>query len=285
MYLDKNTKILIVGLGLIGGSYAQKLTSLGFEVGAISLDENDINYALENHYIASGSTKLEKEYISKFDLVVFALYPHVFLSWIKENQHLLKQNALITDVTGIKEAIIYDIQNILRDDIDFVAAHPMAGREVSGVRNSNPDIFINANYIVVPTIKNKEEDILKIEELGKLLGFKNIARLSPSEHDEMIGFLSQLTHCIAISLMTCKNSTHLSEYTGDSFRDLTRIGKINEEMWCELFLLNKKKLLKEMELFINQFNALKIAIENDDEDKIKEIMKLSTKNRGYFDKR
>ena len=285
MYLDKNTKILIVGLGLIGGSYAQKLTSLGFEVGAISLEEDDINFALENHYISSGSTKLEKEYVSKFDLVIFALYPHVFLSWIKEYQHLLKHNALITDVTGIKEAIIYDIQNILREDISFVAAHPMAGREVSGVRNSNPDIFINANYIVVPTNKNKEEDILKIEELGKLLGFKNIARLSPSEHDEMIGFLSQLTHCIAISLMTCKNSTHLSEYTGDSFRDLTRIGKINEEMWCELFLLNKKKLLKEMELFINQFNNLKDAIENEQEDKIKEIMKLSTKNRSYFDKR
>ena len=100
----------------------------------------------------------------------------------------------------------------------------------------------------------------------------------------MIGFLSQLTHCIAISLMTCKDSQHLVKYTGDSFRDLTRIAKINENMWSELFLLNKEELLKQMDLFLEQFTKLKKTIENDEIEKMKEIMKLSTLNRSYFDK-
>ena len=100
----------------------------------------------------------------------------------------------------------------------------------------------------------------------------------------MIAFLSQLTHCIAISLMTCKESTHFKEYTGDSFRDLTRIAKINEDMWAELFMLNKKELLSQMELFENKFKELKTFIENNDVENMKEMMKLSTFNRSFFDK-
>ena len=100
----------------------------------------------------------------------------------------------------------------------------------------------------------------------------------------MIAFLSQLTHCIAVSLMTCKESQHLKDYTGDSFRDLTRIAKINEDMWTELFMLNKKELLSQMELFENKFKELKTSLENDDVENIKEIMRLSTFNRSFFDK-
>ena len=101
----------------------------------------------------------------------------------------------------------------------------------------------------------------------------------------MIGFLSQLTHCIAVSLMTCKETTELVEYTGDSFRDLTRIARINENMWSELFLLNKQELLKQMDLFLTQFNKLKQTIEQEDIDQMKEMMKTSTLRRSYFDKK
>lgn len=102
---------------------------------------------------------------------------------------------------------------------------------------------------ITPTSKNTTKAIDTIVEMGKILGFKNISILTPEKHDEMIGFLSQLTHCIAITLMTCKDSKHLVEYTGDSFRDLTRIAKINEQMWSELFLMNKNELLSQMDLF------------------------------------
>ena len=112
----------------------------------------------------------------------------------------------------------------------------MAGKEVYGVENSDKKIFQGANFIITPTSKNTTKAIDTIVEMGKILGFKNISILTPEKHDEMIGFLSQLTHCIAITLMTCKDSKHLVEYTGDSFRDLTRIAKINEQMWsCLLY--------------------------------------------------
>ena len=100
----------------------------------------------------------------------------------------------------------------------------------------------------------------------------------------MIGFLSQLTHCIAISLMTCKESEHLVDYTGDSFRDLTRIAKINDEMWSELFLLNKAELIAQMDLFIDKFMLLRNSIESENKEQIQNIMRLSTKRRKYFDK-
>ena len=227
---------------------------------------------------------MSKEYVSQFDVVVFALYPKVLLKWIEQNQGYFKNGAILTDVTGVKCPIVYDIQQMLRSDVEFVGAHPMAGKEVYGVQNADKTIFRNANYIVTPTEKNTPEAIKTVKQLGKILGFKTIAELSPEKHDEMIGFLSQLTHCIAISLMTCKDSKHLVDYTGDSFRDLTRIAKINDEMWSELFLLNKAELISQMDLFIEKFNLLRNSIQNEDKEQIKDIMKLSTHRRKFFDK-
>ena len=233
---------------------------------------------------ASGTTRVEKDYVANFDMVIFALYPRVLLSWIKEYQSLLKPGAILTDVTGIKKAVVYEIQDMLRSDLEFIGAHPMAGREVSGVQNADSNIFKNANYIITPTKKNTENAIKECRAIGEVLGFKNISILSPEEHDEMIGFLSQLTHCIAMTLMTCRNSEELSKFSGDSFRDLTRIAKINEEMWCELFLLNKQELLSQMDSFIKEFEKLRNYIAKEDEKNIKEMMKLSTAKRKAFDK-
>ena len=284
MKIINDVKFLIVGLGLIGGSYAQALTDLGYEVGAITRSQETIDYAIEHKLIAHGTTSVSKEYISQFDVVVFALYPKVLLKWISDNQHCFKSGAILTDVTGVKCPIVYDIQNMLREDVEFVGAHPMAGKEVYGVQNADKTIFRNANYIVTPTDKNTKDAISTVKQLGKILGFKTTAELTPEKHDEMIGFLSQLTHCIAISLMTCKDSEHLVDYTGDSFRDLTRIAKINDEMWSELFLLNKTELLSQMDLFIEKFSLLRNSIESEDKEQIKDIMKLSTHRRKFFDK-
>ena len=217
--------------------------------------------------------------------MIFALYPHVFVEWIEENQGLLKSGALITDVTGVKRSIVYKIQDILRPDVEFVAAHPMAGREVSGVENSTDRMFFGANYIVTPTEKNTPEAVKTIIELGRLLGFSNVTTLSPEEHDEMIGFLSQLTHCIAITLMTCNDKENMEKFTGDSFRDLTRIARINSLMWSELFAANKDVLLEQMNLFIGKFNDLKTVLERDDIDGMRAMMRHSTERRALFDKK
>ena len=285
MKIIKDIKFLIVGLGLIGGSYAEALTDLGYEVGAITRSQESIDYAIEKGLISHGTTEVTREYVEKFDVIVFALYPKVLLEWLEKYQGYFKNGAVLTDVTGVKSPIVYKIQELLRPDVEFIGAHPMAGKEVYGVENADKSIFRNANYIVTPTEKNTPEGIRCCRELGKILGFKTVTELSPEKHDEMIGFLSQLTHCIAVSLMTCKESEDLVDYTGDSFRDLTRIAKINENMWTELFLLNKDELLSQMDLFAGKFRELRDSIEKEDTEKMKEIMRLSTRRRAFFDKK
>lgn len=283
MKFDKDTKILIVGLGLIGGSYAEALSSGGYEVGAIDCNADSIAFALEKGWISSGRADTDGEYIGKFDLIVFALYPHIFIDWIKQNQRFIRPGALLTDVTGVKCSVVYEVQRLLRSDLEFIGAHPMAGREVSGVRNAKKEIFTDANYIVTPTESNTLEAIAACKALGRAIGFKNISTLTPEKHDEIVGFLSHLTHCIAVALMISKESEHMCEYTGDSFRDLTRIAKINDVMWSELFMLNKTELLAQMKLFEAAFDRLRISIEQYDTDALREMMRLSAKRREYFD--
>lgn len=283
--MDRDARILIVGLGLIGGSYAEALKREGFEVGAVTRSQDSIDYALSRGMIDSGTIDVSRDYVSRFDIIVFALYPHVFISWLERYQDFIKPGALLTDVTGVKRSVVYRVQEMLRPDLEFVGAHPMAGRELYGVRNADSSVFKGANYIVTPTEANTEEAIARIEELGRIMGFGHVARLSPEKHDEMIGFLSQLTHCIAVALMNSKESSHLAEFTGDSFRDLTRIARINDGMWSELFLLNKDELLSQMDLFMAKFGELRDALAADDAAKMREMMQVSTERRSHFDKK
>ena len=278
-------KVLIVGLGMIGGSYAEKLSALGFEVGAIVRRREVLDYALERGLIAHGRIEVTREYVSQFDLVISALYPKAFVEWVRKYQDFFKSGAVITDVTGVKRAVVPAVQSILREDVEFVPSHPMAGRERSGVEFADSKVFAGANFIITPTERNTPEGIELVRSLACILGFRHIAVLSPEAHDEMIGFLSQLTHCIAVALMDCKDSEHLVEYTGDSFRDLTRIARINENMWTELFLENRDELLKQMDLFLEKFTQLRDALAKGDEDTMKEMMRLSSYRRSFFDKK
>ena len=284
MKLDNNTKILIIGLGVIGGSYAEALTRAGYEVSCITLDEEDIKYALAKGIIKYGTTELDEGLIKESSLIIFALYPTVFIEWIEKNQSLFSPGTLITDVTGVKSTVVDRVQSILREDVEFISAHPMAGREQSGVAFSNAEVFRGANYIVIPTEKNTPEAIETCKTLGRILGFSKISELSAEEHDKMIAHLSQLTHCIAVTLMNCNSKEGLEKYTGDSFRDLTRIAKINDRMWSELFLMNKNALIREMDMFIKEFTEFRNLIENENVDKMREKMRESTSRRARFDK-
>ncbi len=283
--MNSNKCVLIVGLGLIGGSYAKALKKHGKTVFAIDIDEKAINFALENKIIDDGETEVSSRLLEKADVVVFALYPSVLVEWIKKNQNFIKPGAILTDVTGVKSGVVEEIQSILRSDIEFISAHPMAGREMSGVENSDDAIFKNANYIVVPTKKNRPSTIEWCKDFGKILGFSQISELSIHEHDKMIGFLSQLTHVIAISLMTCNDDDRLPLYTGDSFRDLTRIARINDKMWSELFLMNKEELVCQIDMFLEEMTQIKSLLQNGDREGLREKMKLSTRRRADFDKK
>lgn len=280
-WISKNN-ILIVGLGLMGGSVAKGLKRLGFHVEAIDNRQEVIDFAVSNGIIDEGYAYPNETAIRKADVMIFGLYPNVFKKWVEEQEHLFKYGLLITDVTGVKSCVVYDIQAMLREDVEYVPAHPMAGKEVSGVQNADDAIFRGANFIVAPTEKNTEEGIEWCKGLGKILGFRKISVLTPEEHDEMIGFVSQLTHVIAVSLMTCNDNTHLVDYTGDSFRDLTRIASINENMWSELFLLNKNYLLQHMDVFIREMSEFRELLANDDREGLKDKMRLSTERHSHF---
>lgn len=283
--IDGSKKFLIVGLGLLGGCYALALKKKGFYVAAITKEEKDLEYALEKGMIDCGSVTVEKAMVENADIIVFALYPHIFVKWIKEYGNLIKEGTILTDVTGVKGCIVYEIQSMLKPGVEFIAAHPMAGREVSGVQHSDDNIFKEANYIVVPTDANTFGAIEFCKELGEILGFARISVLNPEKHDEMIAFLSQLTHCIAVSLMCANDNPGLVFYTGDSFRDLTRIAKINDEMWSELFLSNREALLREMEKYKKTFDKLYNCVKNNDREEMRSMMRISTERREGFNKK
>lgn len=282
--LSKDTRILIVGLGVIGGSYARALSKQGYRVRCITKEQKDIDYALSLGIIEEGSTAVTEEIVSEADLIVFALYPHIFVEWIKSYQQYFRTGALITDVTGVKSQIVREVQAMLRSDVEFIAAHPMAGRESSGVEYSDDSVFQGANFIVTPTERNSAEAIAVCKSLGEKLGFARISELSPEEHDKMIAFLSQLTHCIAVTLMTCNETPMMEKYTGDSFRDLTRIAKINDVMWSELFLLNRDALLPQMDAFAAEFERFRMLLANGDRDGMRRVMQRATARRILFDK-
>ena len=284
MTLDKDTRFLIVGLGLLGGSYAKALKKQGFSVEAVTRSQSTIDYALEQGIIDGGAAFPDPKIIGRADFVVLAMYPQTLLDWVKEHQRQFKPGALITDVTGVKTCVVEPVQQMLRPDVEFIAAHPMAGRETLGVRNADDSIFRGANYIVTPTEKNTPQAIEACEELGRVLGFARVSRLTPEKHDEMIGFVSQLTHAIAVALMTCNDIEGLEKYTGDSFRDLTRIAKINDEMWSELFLANREALLEQMDQFTAQFAVMRQQLAAGDREGMRDVMRRSTVRRKALEK-
>ena len=283
--LTKDTCILIVGLGLIGGSYAKALTQKGYKVTAITKEETDVAYALGEGFITAGASYPDPKLIGEADVIVLSLYPSLMVDWVKENQAYMKTGACLTDTAGVKGDLVKAIGAILRPDIEYIGAHPMAGRELSGVLHSDPAIFRGANYLVVPTPQNSEGAIELCEHLGEELGFAKISRLDPASHDRIIGFVSQLTHCIAIALMSANQNEHLQDYTGDSFRDLTRIARINEKLWSELFLTNQEALVAELDAFTKELATLRSYLVAGDSDAIQEMMRYATARRALFDKK
>lgn len=274
----------IIGLGLMGASFAKRLSPQKDKtIYGIDQNKQTIQTALELNIIKEGSTDPGK-LIKKCNLIILALYPTMIKPWIVENQQYLESGTILMDISGVKTNIVEPVQAILREDLELISIHPMCGRESRGIDFAQADIFDNANYIIVPTDKSTPKAIKAAKQLGKDLRVKNISILSCEEHDRMIGFLSQLTHVIAVSLMNTHDNSHLVEYTGDSFRDLTRIATINEDLWSELFLLNKDILLDEIDQFLDATKHFRDSLEKEDIDEMKRLFIQSTNRRKLFNK-
>lgn len=278
--MKKRKKTLsIVGLGLIGGCYAKTLRDEFDTIYGIDLDKKALSYAESECIIDKGfiDTKIP---LSESDLVVICLYPNLIKKFIEMNKENFKPDTVITDAVGIKGEWIDKIIECLPANIDFVGAHPMAGREVQGVWNSSEKIFHGANFIITPHPLNNPNNLDLIEQLAYKMGFKSVSRITPKKHDEIISFTSQLTHAIAVALVNSdEKNFDTNVFIGDSYRDLTRIAMINEELWDKLFMGNKDNLIKKIEKFEESLDIIKNSLKEGDSESLKEEFRKSTARR------
>lgn len=276
--------IVIVGLGVIGGSLAMALKEAGYNnIFGVDTNEETLRKAKELGIIKEGCTTGEK-FFKDADLTMLSIYPKLVHDFVDRNKHLFKEGSVITDATGIKKMFIKDIIDILPDGVDFVFGHPMAGREKKGIDFASNQVFKGANYIITPIDRNKEENINLIEKLAYEMGFRRVKRISPEYHDEMIGFTSQLPHAMAVALINSDaEGRDTGSFIGDSYRDLTRIANINGELWSELFLGNKENLLKAINNFELELDLIKKAIYENDKGQLIRYFAKSTARREKLD--
>ena len=273
-------RIVIVGLGVIGGGYAMALKEAGYtEVYGIDKNIETLRKAKSLGIIKEGYED-EKEIIQDADLIVLAVYPNLVKDFIINNKEHFKDGAVITDVTGIKQLFINEITRILPQNIDFVFAHPMAGREKKGIDYATNQVFKGANFLITVTDRNKDENLDLIENLAYKMGFKHVKRICPKYHDEKIAFTSQLPHALAVALINSDiEGRNTGEFIGDSYRDLTRIANINESLWSQLFLGNKENLLQAIYNFEEELDKIKSCLENEDKENLQELFIKSSLRR------
>lgn len=272
--------IVIVGLGVIGGSYAKALQKAGYSnVYGIDKDEITLQKAKDLGLIKEGFKDGSKCLVDA-DFIILSIYPRLVRGFIEDNKNNFKDGAVITDATGIKEMFIKEVIDCLPEQVDFVFGHPMAGREKKGIDFSSAEVFKDANYLITVIDRNKEENIQLVERLAKEMGFNRVKRITPSFHDEMISFTSQLPHALAVALINADiEGRDTGSFIGDSYRDLTRIANINEDLWSELFLGNKNNLIKSIIMFEDELMKIKSALIHDDKEKLKVLFRESTKRR------
>lgn len=268
-------KIMIAGLGLIGGSIAKSLVRAGFEVDGF--DRNEVlEYALQNNIIKNKATNY-----SEYDLVFIALPPDATISFIENNN--FKDNAIVTDICGVK-GIIEDIVYSKPRNFKYVGCHPMAGKEVSGIQNSTEKLFDKANMIIVENEKTDKQAVETLTDIFEKMGFKLIKHCSSEHHDKKIAYTSQLAHIVSNAYVKSPTSKDYVGFTGGSFQDMTRIAGVDEEVWTRLYMLNRQKIADELNTLIKNLQKYLTAFNNNDEQNLKELLKEGRNAKKELDK-
>lgn len=278
----KGKTVSFIGLGLMGGALAMGIRKQGPDkICAFDINEEVLEDALRKEVIDWGVSEPEgiRQILRVSDLVVICLYPQLALDFILEYMEDFKENAVITDITGVKKLLVDHLRGVLREDLDLILGHPMAGSEKEGFGNADDSIFKNRNYILVPQPENKPENLAFIKEIIHNLGFVNIVETTAEVHDQKIAFTSQLCHVIASALVDSEDDLHITDYEGGSFGDLTRIAMINAGMWTELFICNKEALVDQIEKFEKSMDTMKKMIQAEDSDGLTEILSNVRKKR------
>lgn len=283
----KNAVYGIVGLGIMGGSFAksirQNILSQAGSTGKVLVCNRSTACLSQakSEGVADGTYTSDKvaEMLPLCDVVFICLYPHATLDFMKEHKEHFKSGAIVTDISGVKGIFEKSMPEILRPDVDFIIGHPMAGGEKEGYANSKAQFFIDHNYILCPSSFNKAENLDFMRTLVTEMGFSRITETSCDTHDWKIGFTSQLCHVIASALVESAEDPEITAFGGGSFEDLTRIAMINAPLWTELFISNKEKLVSHIENFEKQLERFKKYIAEEDSENLREMLSHTREQR------
>ena len=265
--------IVIVGLGIIGGSLAKAFTKYtNHHIIGINRSEITVQQALNDGAIHEIG-KLDS--LGKADVVYMCTYPEHIVSFMENNAGYFRKNCIITDVCGIKKNICGRLTDICeKNGLQYVGSHPMAGKEQFSYAASEAELFQNASYIIVPC-KAKEYSVQTLASLAKEIGFSTIRITTPAEHDRMIAFTSQLPHVLACAYVMspcCKNH---NGFSAGSYRDVSRVANMNETLWTDLFLSNQEPLSEEISILIQNLTAIKNAVDENKAEELKKLLKQS----------
>ena len=264
--------IALVGLGIIGGSFCKALKKNTFHrILGIDTNKETIEKALECGAI---DEEITPDRLSEANLTIICLYPEAIVNFVKENAGNFKKGGIVVDSCGVKEYIVNECTPVLSEqDVIFVGTHPMAGREFSGFEYSTDDLFAGASFIITPSDSTPQIAVDLLQTLAGSVGFGKAVVSTPQKHDEVIAYTSQLAHVVSNAYVKSPAMLNYDGFSAGSFQDLTRVAKLNEYMWSELFMCNKEALLKEINCVIDSITEYRDAIECSDLEKLIEILR------------
>ncbi len=259
-------KIAVVGLGLIGGSFCKAIKAYTNHIClGVGRDLNSKSVQMALHDDAIDKAIIPEE-LGEADLSIICLHPQGIIRFIKENAQHFRPGSIVIDAGGVKESIVKEVDDILKErGVIFIGCHPMAGREFSGYAYSLPDLYKGASIIFTPSDYVPDDAKKVVEQLARDLKFGRVVYTTPQEHDQNIAFTSQLAHVVSSAYIKSPTMRHESGFSAGSFKDLTRVAKLNEDMWTELFLMNQKALLYEVDTIIQSLQEYRDALAEADE--------------------
>lgn len=265
-------KILIVGLGLIGGSYCKAITSYtNHEVYGLNRNQKVIEDAVKFGCIIRGADTSE---LDLFDMVIVCLHPQPTEQFMRDNMSKFKKGCILTDVCGIKGQMTINMTKLAAEHgVNYVGTHPMAGKERFGFDFSDGSLFIGANFIVTPLPETDKNSVLTVETLARDMGFGKIVETSPFDHDSIIAYTSQLAHVVSSAYVKSPTMQKELGFSAGSFKDMTRVATLNETMWTTLFMSNRDCLVFEIDELIKHLTEYRDAIADNNSDTLEQLLK------------
>ena len=261
----------ICGLGLIGGSMAKAYSESGHTVLGYDLDKATLGYASLSEII---SGELNKKTIDSCDLIFIALYPEATIAYLNEIAPLINKNTVVIDLCGTKLTVCEcGFALAEKYGFTFVGGHPMAGKQYSGIKYAKANLFKGAPMVIVPPVFDDIAFLNRIKTLLEPAGFGKLSITTAEQHDKTIAFTSQLAHVVSNAYVKSPTAKEHKGFSAGSYKDMTRVAWLNENMWTELFIENKEPLLFELEYIINSLNEYKTAIENEDGEMLKKLLR------------